>query len=80
LTGYVSIGSITAAITIPISVLVRHLFLGHEVPGFNVLIYFLFALTVMLVLAHISNIKRLIKGTENRFDKIRIFKKQQKEK
>jgi glycerol-3-phosphate acyltransferase PlsY len=80
LTGYVSIGSMTAAITIPVSVLIRHLFFGHEVPGFNVLIYFLMALAVMLILAHISNIKRLINGTENRFDKIRIFKKQDKEK
>lgn len=73
-TGYISLGSILAAITIPTSLLIRHSFFGLQIPGFQALIYFQVGLSLLLVFAHYSNIKRLIKGTENRFDKLHLLK------
>lgn len=64
---YVSLASIAAAILLPVSASVLSRFdiytISCQVEG---LLYFI---AVLVVLKHISNIKRLISGTENRFEK-----------
>ena len=60
-TGYVSVGSIMAAIATPILVALT----PHE--GGDTLLWFSVALAVVVVWAHRSNIGRLIRGEENRF-------------
>lgn len=60
-TRIVSAGSLAAAVALPLSLF----FLPHE--GGNNLIAFTLALAVFVAWAHRSNIRRLLKGEENRF-------------
>lgn len=72
--GYVSLGSISGAIALPSSLVVRYNLLGAEIPGYHILIYFFVVLAILLVYTHRQNIVRLLKGTENKFAKLQIIK------
>jgi len=68
LTGWVGLGTILASISIAVY--------GYFVPSENV--YFLhtaIAIAVFIIFTHRSNIKRMIKGNENQFEKAMIFRK-----
>ena len=60
LTRYVSLGSLAAAVSLPITV---YFFLGHN-PVYTALAFFMAALVVY---CHRENIVRLLRGTENKF-------------
>lgn len=75
LSGYVSLGSILAAVMFPISMFLRSEAFGVEITGYHTLIVFAIILAVFLIVMHRSNIKRLLNNTENRFEKVRIFKR-----
>ena len=60
LTRYVSLGSLAAAVSLPITV---YFFLGHN-PVYTALAFFMAALVVY---CHRENIVRLLHGTENKF-------------
>ena len=60
-TRMVSVGSLSAAVALPVSLL----FVPHE--GGRTLLYFTIALAVFVFWAHRSNIRRILKGEENRF-------------
>ncbi len=62
---YVSLASITAAIAYPVSLAVQRFALGHTDIS-NGLFIFSICLATAIVAAHHSNIKRLVKGTENK--------------
>lgn len=62
-TRIVSAGSLAAAVALPVSLF----FLPHK--GGNTLIGFTIALAAFVFWAHRSNIRRLLKGEENRFGK-----------
>ena len=65
-TGYVSLGSITAAAALPVSIIVIGLISGE----FSLVLSTLSVIIGLLVIVrHRSNISRLIKGEENRFGK-----------
>ena len=61
---YVSVASICAAISLPITIA---LFLRFKVMDSVVLLYFSIALAVVVVWRHRSNFSRLLNGTEQRF-------------
>ncbi len=61
LTGYVSLGSIAAAAVLPIAV---YLLEDSRTPA---LVWIAAAIAAGIIILHRRNIKRLIKGTENRF-------------
>ena len=61
---YVSVASICAAISLPITIA---LFLRFKVMNSVVLLYFSIALAVVVVWRHRSNFSRLLNGTEQRF-------------
>jgi glycerol-3-phosphate acyltransferase PlsY len=61
---YVSVASICAAISLPITIA---LFLKFKVMDSIVLLYFSLALAVVVVWQHRSNFSRLLNGTEQRF-------------
>ncbi|MEA3188007.1 MAG: acyl phosphate:glycerol-3-phosphate acyltransferase [Chthoniobacter sp.] len=67
LTRYVSLASIFAAITVPVVVVLQLIFVwkGNGWPFF----YFALVIAVLAVWRHRSNIKRLLTGTEPRFEK-----------
>jgi glycerol-3-phosphate acyltransferase PlsY len=73
LTGYVSLSSIMATVTLPIILLIMPI-LGLQQSSLSLLI---FALLIpwFAIFTHRSNIMRLRDGTENRFEKAMIFKK-----
>jgi glycerol-3-phosphate acyltransferase PlsY len=62
-TGYVSLGSVGAAVSLPVFVALTN----HQ--GSMALVWFAAALAVFVVGAHRSNIRRLLDGTESRFGK-----------
>ncbi len=66
LTSYVSLGSIVAALAIPVLVLLRHEFFS-QLPDFPSLLTVAVAGALLIVFAHRQNIARLMNGTENRF-------------
>jgi acyl phosphate:glycerol-3-phosphate acyltransferase len=72
--GYVSLGSITAALAFPSSIFFRHNILNDYIPGYDIIFYFSLLLSVLLVFAHKKNIKRLLLGTENRFQKLQFIR------
>lgn len=70
----VSVASMAAAICLPISLFVMEK--CFDQPVHDVLFYFSVLLAVLIVFTHRTNIKRLLNGTENRFNPIWNRKKE----
>ena len=66
-TGYVGLGTIIAGIILSIS--------AYFLDVSNMHFYFSVLMSIFIIFTHRSNIKRMIQGDENRFEKIMIFKK-----
>ncbi|MDZ7265266.1 MAG: glycerol-3-phosphate 1-O-acyltransferase PlsY [candidate division KSB1 bacterium] len=69
---YVSVASMTAAVSLPIVSLILRRFFNYDIS--SELIYFSIFMAILIIFTHRSNIKRLLKGEENRIKKI-AFKK-----
>ncbi len=67
ITRYISLGSLSAVSFIFLALLLERYYLGKNVP--LELIGMIFFLTVFIFYNHRANIKRLLSGTENKFDK-----------
>jgi acyl phosphate:glycerol-3-phosphate acyltransferase len=72
---YVSLGSITAAIAFPLSLIIRYNILSDEIHSYKTLVFFSIGIALFLLYSHRTNIKRLIEGTEH---KITSFKRKSK--
>lgn len=75
--GYVSLGSIVASFFFPVIMFIRENIFKVEIDGYKTLIFFSIGISLLLIYNHRQNIKRLLYGNENRFDKlwlIRIFR------
>lgn len=66
LTKYVSLGSLLASVSFPVSLIVRKNVFGADILGYGTLIYFAIGIALLILYAHRTNIKRLIQGTENK--------------
>jgi acyl phosphate:glycerol-3-phosphate acyltransferase len=75
LSGYISLGSIIAAIIFPFTMFLRENAFGVDITGYQTLIVFSVLLSLLLIYTHRTNIKRLIEKRENRFDKLLLFKR-----
>lgn len=73
--GYVSLGSMVAAIVIPVTLFIRRNLLNVEIDGYLTLICFLIALSLMVLYAHRTNLQRLVEGTEHRFPRLMILRR-----
>ncbi len=73
LTGYVSVGSILASISLPIFLFILPP-LGIADPAPLSLLIFSLLIPWFIIFTHRSNISRLRNGSENRFEKAMIFK------
>ena len=71
-TGYVSLGSIFASISLPIFILILPT-VGIVSPNLSLVVFSLLV-PWFVIYTHRSNISRIRNGTENRFDKALIFK------
>ena len=74
MSGYISLGSIIAAVAIPASLLIRSNLLHVSIPGYGTMIYFALAIMILVIYTHRTNIKRLLKGSENKFHKLHLIK------
>jgi glycerol-3-phosphate acyltransferase PlsY len=74
-TGYVSLGSISAATAFPTTLFLRFNLFHVEIQSYNTLIVFSIITAGLLLFTHRSNIKRLLAGNENRFNKLKIIGK-----
>jgi glycerol-3-phosphate acyltransferase PlsY len=63
---YVSLGSVSAALSLPLAMLLRHNVFHAELQGYNTLIFFTIGISLLLVYTHRENIRRLRAGTESR--------------
>ncbi|MCF8261393.1 MAG: glycerol-3-phosphate 1-O-acyltransferase PlsY [Melioribacteraceae bacterium] len=63
---YISLGSISAAVSIPIIMAVRENFFGIDIPGYHTILPFCIILALLVIFTHRTNITRLISGNENR--------------
>ena len=73
--GYVSLGSIVAAISVPSTIAIRHNILGVQIEGYQVVVHACLLLACIVIWAHRKNIQRLWRGTENRFTKLQLLKR-----
>lgn len=73
--GYISLGSIIAAVSLPTTMLVRYNIFHVDIQGYHTLIFFCIGLAVLLIYTHRTNIRRLFEGRENRFNRLRILHK-----
>lgn len=74
LTGYVSLGSIIASVSLPIILLILPPLGFAEPPTLSLLVFSLL-IPWFIIFTHRSNLSRLRSGEENRFEKAMIFKK-----
>jgi len=73
-TGIVSLGSMLAATALPITLFIVE-GINPDVQVSLTLRVFSLLIPLFVIFTHRSNIKRMIAGTENRFEKARIYKK-----
>lgn len=79
LSRFVSLGSISAAVAFPLTLLFRWNIINVEIQDYSTLIYFSIAISLLLIYTHRSNIKRLIQGTENKLSALSLKSKNRKE-
>ena len=72
-TRYVSLGSLIATSSLPFVLLTFDRMFGKSVS--NSLLTFSILISCLIIFTHRSNIRRLINGTENRFEKLQFRKK-----
>ncbi len=74
---YVSLGSLSAAAAFPLTMFFRENVFMVDIQGYNTLIFFSIAISLLIFHTHRANIGRLLKGTENRIAAIRLSRKQE---
>lgn len=63
---YISLGSILAAISVPLILIVRENIFGVDIPGYHTILPFVIAVVLLVIYTHRKNIDRLIKGSESK--------------
>ncbi len=79
LSRFVSLGSISAAVAFPLTLVFRWNVFQVEIQDYSILVYFSIGIAALLIYTHRSNIKRLIKGTENKLSSLSLMSSKQKE-
>ena len=72
---YVSLGSISAALSLPLTMFFRHNIFHAQLQGYHTLIFFTIGISLLLTYTHRENIKRLLAGTESRLSSRHVIKK-----
>jgi acyl phosphate:glycerol-3-phosphate acyltransferase len=66
LSKYISLGSIAAAISVPLIMIIRENVFGVDIPGYHTILPFVIMVVLLVVYTHRSNIERLLNGNEKR--------------
>jgi acyl phosphate:glycerol-3-phosphate acyltransferase len=72
ISGYISLGSVFAAMALPMTMFVRFNIFHVNIEGYHTIVLLLIALSLMVIYAHRQNIQRLVKGNESRFENLRL--------
>lgn len=72
---YVSLGSLSAAATFPLTMVMRENVFMIDIPSYHTVVWFSVAISLLIIYTHRANIQRLIKGTENRIHRIPLVNK-----
>ncbi len=72
---YVSLGSVSAAVAFPLAMFVRANVFDVATRYYHSMIFFSIAISGFLIYNHRENISRLLRGQENRLEKLRFFHK-----
>ncbi|MBI1932219.1 MAG: glycerol-3-phosphate acyltransferase, partial [Ignavibacteriales bacterium] len=72
---YISLASISAAVSVPLIMIIRENIFGVDIPSYHNILPFVIALALLVIYTHRSNVERLLNGSEN---KISLFKKKNK--
>ncbi len=72
--GYISLASISAAVALPTSMCIRQNIFSADIQGYQTLVFFFIGLALLILYTHRSNIRRLLAGNENRFQKLWLFR------
>jgi glycerol-3-phosphate acyltransferase PlsY len=71
---YISLGSLVAALSIPLSLILRENVLHDHINGYNTILPFVIFLTLLVIFTHRKNLLRIFNGTENKFSFKKKFK------
>lgn len=63
---YISLGSLSAAVSIPLIMVIRENVFGVDIPGYHTILPFIIALSLLVFYTHRANIVRLLNGSENK--------------
>lgn len=65
---YVSLGSIFAAASVPLALVIRENIFHVNIPSYHILLLFIIPLSLLVIFTHRENIARIISGNENKFN------------
>lgn len=68
---YVSLGSLAGAVAFPLTMFFRENVFNVDIQSYHTLIFFAIGTSLLLIYTHRENIKRLIRGTENKLTSFR---------
>ena len=63
---YVSLGSIIGAIAVPLTLVIRENLFNVDITGYNTLLPFLIAVSLLIVYTHRKNVTRILSGEEHK--------------
>ncbi|MDR3627177.1 MAG: glycerol-3-phosphate 1-O-acyltransferase PlsY [Ignavibacteriaceae bacterium] len=63
---YVSLGSIIAAIAVPLTLIIRENVFNVNIPNYNTLLPFVILVSLLVIFTHRKNVVRLINGNEHK--------------
>lgn len=63
---YVSLGSLAAAVAVPLTLIVRENIFHVDIPSYNTLLPFLILLSLLVIFTHRKNLVRLLNGNESK--------------
>lgn len=66
LSRYISLGSIAAAISVPLILIIRENLFGIDIQGYHTVLPFTIALALLVIYTHRKNIDRILKGSESK--------------
>ena len=63
---YISLGSIVAAIVVPLALVIRENIFNVDIQGYHTILPFIIALSLLVIYTHRKNVVRLINGNESK--------------
>ena len=66
LSRYISLGSISAAVAVPLILIIRENIFHVDIQGYHIILPFVIAVALLVIYTHRSNVGRLLQGKENR--------------